>query len=159
MTQIDETPDSARSTPSRQRNSWPSRRRLQTPSQRSTSSTKARGMRAEGRAGEGLASARDRERLRERIAAERARVEEMLANVPLSADRREATRMESGGGLCCPVCGDLRIVTDEVNQAGTLLMSDCLHCDYRWTARPKTRWLALGARMNRVVRRRATATA
>lgn len=120
--------------------------------------------RARGRRGESLASARDRHRLRERNRAERARVEGMLANVaaPIErrVERREATatqgtvpRRHSGlrtvQPVGCPVCGDERVVTDEVMYGGTLRMSECLNCEHRWTERPKGHWAELGARMNR----------
>jgi hypothetical protein len=55
----------------------------------------------------------------------------------------------------CPVCGDDRIVTDEVMYGGRLRISECLHCDHRWTQRPKGHWVELGARMNRDWRPRA----
>jgi hypothetical protein len=137
--------------------------------------------RAPGRKGHGLASTRDRERLRENHRAERARVEKMLATAPLSGDRRNSCRVSLdryeeptrsavvplGGPIglgsqhmaCCPICGDDRIVTDEVIHAGTLSMSECLHCDHRWTRRLGARWIDLGARMNRGRGVRAAATA
>jgi len=142
------------------------------------SKTVSPGFRARSRKGRSLASARDRMRLRERNVAERARVEKMLATVPIPDDRRETTRDESGcrqenrffepgqdAGYAmglefgCPVCGDSRTVTDEVIHGGTLSVSECLHCDHRWTARPKVRWVDLGARMSRGGRPRAVATA
>jgi hypothetical protein len=136
--------------------------------------------RARSRKGYALASARDRMRLRDRNGAERERLEKMLAATPLVDDRRTRTRnqdrnrtgnriVELGGHLSgcaigrsrrCPVCGDSRVVTDEVIHAGTLSMSECLHCEHRWTMRPETRWTELGARMNRRGRpQAATATA
>lgn len=121
--------------------------------------TPARGLRARGRRGESLASLRDRARLRERDAAERARVEGMLASVPVPVERRAQTRNVASTHLdsrlrslkspSCPVCGDGRIVTDEVMHGGRLQMSECLHCEHRWTRRPKQRWIELGMRMNR----------
>ncbi len=117
----------------------------------------------------GLASKRDRTRLRERTVAERARVEQMLATAPIVEEQWTRTRRSTetveanplmgvgrsragrGFGLArsCPVCGDARIVTDEVIHGGTLSMSECLHCDHRWTMRPKARWADLGTRMIR----------
>jgi len=148
----------------------------------------ARGFRARGRKGHGLASARDRSRLREADLAERARVEKMLSTVAIPDDRRSDDRDSNAEhetrGLDfesrahhfpnpdpnpnqstslwprhCPVCGDARIVTDEVLHGGTLSMSECLHCDHRWTERPKARWVELGTRMNGRGRRRTAATA
>ena len=133
-------------------------------------STPPAGLRARGRRGEGLTSARDRQRLRERKTAERDRVEGMTASAALPVDRRARSR-EAGVPQCtphplpsglravqpvgCPVCGDGRIVTDEVMHGGTLRVLECLHCEHRWTQRPKGRWVELGARMNRAGRPRA----
>jgi hypothetical protein len=132
--------------------------------------THPRSMRARGRRGESLTSARDRKRLHERNLAERARVEGMLANVAAPIERRNHRRewvkeepaflarqtwLRQVEPLGCPVCGDDRIVTDEVMHGGTLRMSECLHCDHRWTDRPKAQWVELGARMNRDERPRA----
>ena len=146
----------------------------------------ARGFRARGRKGHGLASARDRSRLREADLAERARVEKMFSTVASPDDRRSDDRDSNAEhetrGLDfesrvhhfsnpdpnqstslwprhCPVCGDARIVTDEVLHGGTLSMSECLHCDHRWTERPKARWVELGTRMNGRGRSRTAATA
>jgi len=131
-------------------------------------SATAGGIRARARRGEGLASARDRQRLRERNRAERERVEGMIASVPLPVERRARGRESLGSeympdsvslGLgtaevaTCPVCSDDRIVTDEVMHGGTLRVSECLHCEHRWTQRPKGRWVELGTRMNRSMRR------
>jgi hypothetical protein len=150
-----------------------SQTKIRTPG-RFARSTPPGGIRARGRRGEGLASARDRQRLRERNMAERDRVEGMIASLPIPVERR-AHRRESPGsdytpdsvssGLRiaqaagCPVCGDGRIVTDEVIHRGTLRVSECLHCEHRWTERPKGRWVELGTRMNRSVRPRAIQTA
>jgi hypothetical protein len=136
------------------------------------------GPRASGRKGHGLASLRDRQGLHERIRAERARVEMMLATAPIPDDRRRGDRdtqdqvgeknpariarpigLSNWRSTCCPVCGDDRIVSDEVIHAGTLSMSECLHCDHRWTGRPNARWVDLGTRMNRGGGLRAAATA
>lgn len=129
--------------------------------------TKSGGIRARGRRGEALASARDRQRLRERNQAERERVERMIASVPLPSERRAGGRasfgsenmpdavsfgLHSAQAATCPVCSDDRIVTDEVMHGGTLRVSECLHCEHRWTQRPKGRWVELGTRMNRAVR-------
>ena len=132
------------------------------------------GQRARGRRGESLASSRDRQRLRERNMAERERVEGMIASVPVPVERRShrreslvreydrhtpSTELRTAEPVGCPVCGDSRIVTDEVMHGGTLRMSECLHCDHRWTRRPKGHWIELGARMSRSARRGATRTA
>ena len=139
-------------------------------------STSTPGRRAPSRKGSALASARDRRRLRERNRAESERVEKMLATVPLPEDRRartrdwmspleESQRVDDYGmheiGHCrgCPVCGDARIVTDEVIHGGTLSMSECLHCDHRWTMRPGARWVDLGTRMTRRRRLQVVPTA
>ncbi|MCH8883229.1 MAG: 50S ribosomal protein L4 [SAR324 cluster bacterium] len=45
-----------------------------------------------------------------------------------------------------------KIVSDEVMHGGTLRMWECLHCEHRWTSRPKGRWVELGARMTRATR-------
>ena len=126
------------------------------------------GIRARGRRGESLASARDRFRLRERNQAERERVEGMLASVAVPIERRadsresidiEYTRLPVGlravQPVGCPVCGDGRTVTDEVMHGGTLRVSECLHCEHRWTQRPTARWAELGANMNRAGRPQA----
>ena len=113
------------------------------------------GRRAVGRRGESLASPRDRQRLRERNRAERARVEGMLATEPIPVERRGQRRALSAAAQpfhdssTCPVCGDGRVVMDEVIHVGTLKMSECLHCEHRWTERPGQRWVALGNRMGR----------
>jgi hypothetical protein len=137
--------------------------------------TQPGGHRARGRRGEGLASARDRQRLLERNTAERERVERMIAGVEVPVERRahgrESRVLEyipdslqpghDGPGhryahgpramqpASCPVCGDGRIVTDEVMHGGTLRVSECLHCEHRWTRRPKGRWVELGTTMSR----------
>ncbi len=142
--------------------------------------------RAPGRKGHALASPRDRDRLREKNRAERVRVEKMF-ETPTTIDDRRVQRRDSRDrnearalsplapvspfrgpiGLAnrpfehCPVCGDDRIVSDEVFHVhgGTLSMSECLHCDHRWTRRPNTRWVGLGTRMNRGGVRPGTVTA
>lgn len=104
-----------------------------------------------------LASARDRQRLRERQFAERSRVEEMLASAPLvlpepaSRPGHFSTRpgLRSVPEAGCPVCASAKIVRDEVMSAGLLRLSECLHCDHRWTERPRARWNEIGAGMNR----------
>ncbi len=119
-----------------------------------------------GRWGESLASSRDRKRLFERNTAERERVEGVVAGVAVPVERR-AHRRESAGPEAaqtrlqlndrlhelefagCRVCGDDRVVADEVMHGGTLRVLECLHCEHRWTQRPKARWVDLGARMNR----------
>ena len=124
--------------------------------------------RARGRRGESLASPRDRQRLRERTSAERERVEGMLASVPVPVERRTHQResclvdtephLRAVQPVGCPVCGDRKVVTDEVMHIGTLRISECLHCEHRWTQRPKGRWIDLGSRMNRAERPRAVQT-
>lgn len=135
------------------------------PSGRPRRSVRVRG----GAAGYGrLASARDRQTALDRNAAERARVEEMFASAPLPSDRRRArwtsaapatlpeTRvapqlralpaMPSG----CPVCASTTVTTDEVARAGgSLRLSECLHCDHRWTEVPTRRFTAIGGAMGR----------
>jgi hypothetical protein len=107
----------------------------------------------------GLASARDRRRLRERNAAERARVEKMMASAPMPLDPdsgdAECGRGRGFAGLrsvpapCCPVCGGNDLHFDEVMHAGALRLARCSRCDFRWTERPRSRWAELGARMSR----------
>ena len=129
--------------------------------------------RARGRRGESLGSARDRRRLRERNAAERERVEEIVASAAVPVERRAhrresaipeprpdstlvrpqaVVRLHAVQPRHCPVCGDDKIVSDEVMHGGRLGVSECLHCEHRWTQRPKGRWAELGARMNRTGR-------
>jgi len=132
------------------------------------------GHRARGRRGESLGSSRDRQRLHERNMAERERVEGMIASVPVPVERRSHRRellvpeynrhspsieFRTAQPAGCPVCGDSRIVTDEVMHGGTLRVSECLHCDHRWTRRPKARWIELGTRMSRSARRGETQAA
>lgn len=99
-----------------------------------------RGVRESGEAGEGvgprvcgLASARDRARLRERQLAERARVERVLARGPREADAKVAGR--GAGARRCRVCGGPDVVVDEVSdvsrdRSGWRLVR-CLRCDDR----------------------------
>ena len=90
-----------------------------------------------------LSSPRDRQRLRERNAAERARVEEALAASPSPFDGRRLPRTGSGaavhvfpGAAGCPVCSSAQLASDEVFEAGgPLRLVECLHCDHRWTER------------------------
>jgi hypothetical protein len=132
-----------------------------------------------------LGSARDRQRLRDRNAAERVRVEEMLANAPCTAPPPgfpaapplglvrlttppvstpsfsasfpasfpvsflTPSPRRSVFGRGCPVCASSKVVSDEVSCGGTMRLSECLHCDHRWTDRPRGRWAELGARMSR----------
>ena len=135
------------------------------PSGRPRRSSRVRG----GAAGYGrLASARDRQTARDRNAAERARVEEMFSSAPLPSDRRRARwtspasvpvsegspaprlralpAMPSG----CPVCASTTVTTDEVARTGgSLRLSECLHCDHRWTEVPTRRFTVLGGAMGR----------
>ncbi len=109
-----------------------------------------------------LASARDRQRLRERHAEERERVEKMLVSVPdpieppsgwaKSSDasgRRTLPTRNALARVGCPVCGATQIVSDEVMQLGTLRLSECSRCDHRWTQRSRDRWAEVGATMSR----------
>jgi hypothetical protein len=81
--------------------------------------------------------------LRERNAAERARVEEALAASPSPFDGRRLPRTGSGaavhvfpGAAGCPVCSSAQLASDEVFEAGgPLRLVECLHCDHRWTER------------------------
>ncbi len=113
-------------------------------------------------AGARLASARDRQRLSERYAQERERVEKMLASAPdpieppsgstKSSDEPEGRTPPTRHVLApvgCPVCGATQIVSDEVIQLGTLRLSECSRCDHRWTHRSRDRWAEVGATMNR----------
>ncbi len=131
-----------------------------------------------------LGSARDRQRLRDRNAAERVRVEQMLANTPVpqappvSPDPRSGANLKLASarsrttapgsiprstpnpapmlhaiaGRGCPVCASSKVVSDEVFHGGTMRLSECLHCDHRWTQRSRGRWSELGATMNRGAR-------
>ncbi len=146
--------------------------------------------------GSPLGSARDRQRLRDRNAAERVRVEEMLANAPFTSALSPGFPAAASPGFVglttspvstssfpspssspsalvaspiasliassptspprrpvlgrgCPVCASSKVVSDEVSCAGTMRLSECLHCDHRWTDRPRARWAELGARMSR----------
>jgi len=97
-----------------------------------------------GGSGRGLASAHDRQRLRERNLAERKRVERMFESVP-SPDERPEMRpaspvpAQSVNPLLarlapsCPVCGSDRLVLDEVRHGGMLGLAECLRCDFLWT--------------------------
>ncbi len=109
-----------------------------------------------------LASARDRQRLRERHAEECERVENMLASAPdpleppsgwvMSPDASGSRTLPTRQALAaagCPVCGTTQIVCDEVIQLGTLRLSQCSRCDHRWTHRSGDRWAEVGATMNR----------
>ena len=69
---------------------------------------------------------------------------------------RSALRAVPSNG--CPVCTSQTIVTDDVMHAGMLRLSECLHCDYRWTERLSRNWSQLGARMARAHRPRIVAT-
>ena len=66
-------------------------------------------------------------------------------------------------GRACPVCASGKVVSDEVVHVGgtsgarggarggakgaTLRLSECLHCDHRWTDRTRGRWSEIGLRM------------
>ena len=139
------------------------------PTGRSQRSVRVRG----GAAGFGrLASARDRQTVRDRNAAERVRVEEMFASAPLPSDRRRARwtspasspasvpasegspvprlRALPAMSSSCPVCASATVTTDEVTRTGgSLRLSECLHCDHRWTETPTRRFTAIGGAMGR----------
>jgi hypothetical protein len=127
--------------------------------------------------GDGLASPRDRARVRERNAAERTRVEQMLANVPSPVDLRTTRRgldpvsanlrwtpgdedstaapragLRAVPSQGCPVCASSTVVTDQVMNGGAMRLSECLHCEYRWTERPGRNWSQLGETMTRRAR-------
>lgn len=109
----------------------------------------------------GLSSARDRARLREREAAERARVERVLARGPREVERRRGERSgdrpsaPSGPGqgserkttrgaaasLACAVCGGREILEDEVFESGVFRLGWCRRCDHRWTERLSPRFV------------------
>jgi hypothetical protein len=99
--------------------------------------------------GQGLASGRDRARLRERELAERARVERVLARGPREGERRKTDRDEPARatdlrsdadlassvatrvGCSCRVCGGREIVEDEVFDRGAWRVARCLRCEHR----------------------------
>lgn len=103
----------------------------------------------------GLSSERDRERLRARQMAERARVERVLARGPREVERRrEALRVDRpaaesraeqgrarraarrpGADAGCAVCGGSEIHEDEVFEGGFIRLGWCRRCDHRWTER------------------------
>ncbi len=137
-----------------------------TRARRSQTRPRRRGPREAGPAGfgGGLSSARDRRRVLERNAAERIRVERMLADAPLPdfgiEPRPTITRAQAplspprhathGATSHCPVCSSTKLASDEVFAAGKVMrLVECLHCDHRFTARPRARWSDLGARMTR----------
>lgn len=104
----------------------------------------------------GLASARDRARLRERQAAERARVERVLARGPREtassaravareAGRADADRERAAASLVpaevspdratCRVCRGRDVSVDQVVEWGLWRLAQCRRCDHRWTER------------------------
>ncbi len=85
----------------------------------------------------GLSSARDRARLRERQAAERARVERVLARGPREVERRRGAR----ASCACAVCGGDEILEDEVFEGGGFRLGWCRRCDHRWTERLSPRFV------------------
>jgi hypothetical protein len=101
----------------------------------------------------GLASARDRVRLREREAAERVRVERVLARGPRDVERRRADRDSASGpasisaSACgvCGVCGSGDVFEDEVGEGlrlgQGLRLAWCRRCDHRWTERLAVRFV------------------
>lgn len=123
-----------------------------------------------------LGSARDRQRLRDRNSAERTRVERMLANAPVPTAEPEvrfgasfhpaaapstpesARILRAVPARVCPVCTSSKVVSDEVVSGATMRLSECLHCDHRWTERPQRSWAELGERMSRGIRTKSRAT-
>jgi len=122
------------------------------------------------RLGRGLASLRDRRRLRERDAAERARVERALATAPLPSEPNPGpirarlpkrstsrvvqlarTRPARRGSvptplLRCSICAGSDVLLDEVVHDGQLLrLGQCGRCSHRWTERPRDASDASGA--------------
>ncbi|MFK7895590.1 MAG: hypothetical protein AB8G23_07120 [Myxococcota bacterium] len=75
-------------------------------------------------------------------------MEEMLATAPLSLPE-EPSRLRVVPVSACPVCASSKVVCDDVMSSGLLRLSECLHCDHRWTHRPRARWNEIGAGMNR----------
>ena len=119
--------------------------------------------------GNALGSALDRQRLRERNAAERERVERMLASAPPPVEQSAPSRFSGARPLPgstnlrsvpdagCPVCESPKVVRDEVFHAGPMRLSECLHCDFQWTEQstkrrttPSRRSANLVAAMSRV---------
>ena len=146
------------------------------PGSRSPARSRSRSRAGAAGFGGGLASPRDRARVRDRNAAERARVEEVLASAPLPVDRRPEGRWSTSTGAAeglalptptptppaasppnlrvvptggCPVCTSQSVVSDEVMHGGSIRLSECLHCDHRWTERVGRRWSQLGRTMTR----------
>jgi hypothetical protein len=91
----------------------------------------------------GLSSARDRARLREREAAERARVESVLARGPREAEPRRGARAQAHAhaSRACAVCGGDQILEDEVFEGGGFRLGWCRRCDHRWTERLSPRFV------------------
>jgi hypothetical protein len=86
--------------------------------------------------GRGLASARDRARLRERERAERARVERVLARGPREVEARPLVkRGPRDAGCVCRACGASEVCEDEVFERGPWRVGRCLRCDHRWMER------------------------
>ncbi|MEZ4332390.1 MAG: hypothetical protein R3F35_11585 [Myxococcota bacterium] len=92
----------------------------------------------------GLASPRDRARLRERQAAERARVERVLARGPRpdaarprAALRGAMVRAEAHSDpATCRVCRGHDVCVDHVSdRGGAWRLAQCRRCDHRWTER------------------------
>jgi hypothetical protein len=98
----------------------------------------------------GLSSARDRARLRERYAAERARVEQALARGPLGLEAESEVEVEAAprprrraqaapigmppsAACVCRVCGGDDVAVDFVRDRGTLRLARCGRCDFIWT--------------------------
>ncbi len=34
---------------------------------------------------------------------------------------------------CCAICGSGAVLWDEVDEQESLMLGECLHCEYRWT--------------------------
>lgn len=109
-----------------------------------------RGFREGGPAGFGgsLGSARDRQRVQARNAAERVRVERALAEAPPVGHAVGAAPLDVASPAvspvparpwvaeqACPVCRSTKLVRDEVFTSGAVIaLVECLHCDHRFTA-------------------------
>jgi hypothetical protein len=96
----------------------------------------------------GLSSARDRARLREREAAERARVEQVLARGPIGRELEDEGAVRSrrqavapcAPACICQVCGGSDIAVDVVRDRGTWRLARCARCDFIWTERARSSW-------------------
>lgn len=60
--------------------------------------------------------------------------QELIAFVPEGPSRLRGLRPQPS---TCPVCASEKVVCDEVVSGGLLKLSECLHCEHRWTKRPR----------------------